>query len=581
MPDVDLYRVNKPLARSGISFEVLLVIAGQLELGSFSRNVLLTAGDVVLLQPATVFRFVPVDEPLILSVRIEPQLVGAHLNNLTMRVCRAGEPSNADLQALLAQIACLHDEDSTAASFKIGALVYQMLDLLMQLPEEISAPPVNTVTTDSGDEDVSEPETEAEGDVVEDGRYAQRLHMLRAYINKNYRQPVTLSEVAAYLDLTPQYLSRFTKKHLGQNFIDYLNDVRLDSAINALSYSDETIAKIAFNSGFPNLSAFSTLFRDKYQASPQQYRHIFKAQAGPGGVMPDNAGRRSRNVPEQAGPDLTTVDFDEVRDLLAALRDVSCADVAKRDLSAKAKPAVSDSSEHAFSRTEMLIGPQALKHLQASRVAVFGIGGVGSFVAEGLARAGIGHFVLIDNDVVSISNLNRQLVALHSTIGRPKVEVMRERILDINPAARVEIRQVFVQAENADSMISPDMSYIVDAIDTVSAKIELAVQAQAAGVPIISCMGAGNKFDPTRFEVVDVYKTNYCPLSKVMRRELKKRGIEHLKVVYSPESPQSVEPVESGHKRHVPGSISFVPSVAGLIICGEVVMDLIKSADTF
>jgi len=233
-----------------------------------------------------------------------------------------------------------------------------------------------------------------------------------------------------------------------------------------------------------------------------------------------------------------------------------------------------------FSRTEMLIGQDALAVLRRSRVAVFGVGGVGSYTVEALARAGIGHLVLIDNDRVSLTNINRQLVALHSTIGRPKVEVARERILDINPSAVVETHQIFVLPENASSILRADWDYIVDAIDTVSAKIELAVAAQQAGIRLISCMGAGNKLDPTRFKVTDIYQTSYCPLSKVMRRELKKRGVERLKVVYSPEEPRDsavADPAETVHKRRVPGSISFVPSVAGLIIAGEVVRDLISA----
>lgn len=236
-----------------------------------------------------------------------------------------------------------------------------------------------------------------------------------------------------------------------------------------------------------------------------------------------------------------------------------------------------------FSRTEMLIGHDALETLRRSRVAVFGIGGVGSYVVEGLVRAGIGHLVLIDNDCVSLTNLNRQLIATRSSLGRPKVEVARERVLDINPSAEVETHQVFVLPDNAASLIRADYDYIVDAIDTVAAKVELIVLAQELGVPVISCMGAGNKMDPTRFEVADLYRTNYCPLSKVMRRELKKRGVQSLKVVYSPEiplEPSAADPGEVVHKRRVPGSISFVPSVAGLIIAGEVVKDLIKGGQS-
>jgi tRNA threonylcarbamoyladenosine dehydratase len=241
---------------------------------------------------------------------------------------------------------------------------------------------------------------------------------------------------------------------------------------------------------------------------------------------------------------------------------------------------------HEFSRTEMLIGPDALSTLRQSRVAVFGIGGVGSYVVEGLARAGIGHFLLVDNDTVSLTNINRQLIALHSTLGRPKVEVARERILDINPSADVETCQVFVLPDLVAGLIRPGLDYVVDAIDTVAAKVELAVQAEAAGVPLISCMGAGNKLDATGFAVTDLYRTTGCPLAKVMRRELKKRGVASLKVVFSPEAPLApgqADPDETVRKRRIPGSVSFVPSIAGLIIAGEVIKDLIgfRSGDTF
>ena len=245
----------------------------------------------------------------------------------------------------------------------------------------------------------------------------------------------------------------------------------------------------------------------------------------------------------------------------------------------------------AFSRTELLLGHAALARLRRSRVAIFGLGGVGSFTAEALARAGVGHFLLVDDDLVCLTNLNRQLIALHSTLGRPKVEVMAERIRDINPDAEVQACQTFYLPENADALELSGCDYIVDAIDTVSAKVELAVRAQAAGVPLVSCMGAGNKLDPTRFEVADISATSVCPLCKVMRKELKRRGVESLKVVYSKEPP--VEPVESEAiscrkrcvcpansprsctvRRRIPGSVSFVPSVAGLILAGVAVRDL-------
>jgi tRNA A37 threonylcarbamoyladenosine dehydratase len=247
---------------------------------------------------------------------------------------------------------------------------------------------------------------------------------------------------------------------------------------------------------------------------------------------------------------------------------------------------------HAFSRTELLIGKDGLKRLQEARVAVFGIGGVGSFAVEGLARAGVGKLVLIDDDCICLTNLNRQLHATMKSIGKPKVEAMRERILEINPLAEVEIYQRFYMPDCAQDLVRTDYSYIVDAVDTVTAKIDLVVQAQKSGIPIISCMGAGNKMDPTRFEVADLSKTSVCPLARVMRRELKERGITHLKVVYSKEEP--VTPLETDDnscatgcvcpkgssmhcavRRQVPGSISFVPSVAGLILAGEVVKDLL------
>ncbi|MGE5328633.1 MAG: ThiF family adenylyltransferase [Deltaproteobacteria bacterium] len=228
-----------------------------------------------------------------------------------------------------------------------------------------------------------------------------------------------------------------------------------------------------------------------------------------------------------------------------------------------------------FSRTELLIGRQALKKLGSSKIAVFGIGGVGSYVVEGLARAGIGKIVIIDKDNVDITNINRQLPATSKTIGRPKVEVMKERILEINPKAEVTAFQQFYLPETSVELINKDYDYIVDAVDTVTAKIDLVVKAKQNGIPVISCMGAGNKLDPTKFEVADIYKTSVCPLAKVMRQELRKRGIDSLKVVYSKESPIKPFEDESSSRRQTPGSISFVPSVAGLIIAGEVIKDLI------
>jgi len=229
-----------------------------------------------------------------------------------------------------------------------------------------------------------------------------------------------------------------------------------------------------------------------------------------------------------------------------------------------------------FSRTELLIGKEGLEKLKNSKVAIFGIGGVGSYVVEGLARAGIGNFILVDNDDVCLSNLNRQIIATHKTIGKPKVEVAKERILEINPKANVEIYQEFFMPDTKE-LLDDSVSYIVDAIDTVTAKIELVLRAYKFNIPIISSMGTGNKLDPTRFEITDIYKTTVCPLAKVMRKELKQRGIKKLKVLYSKEEPIKIkENLEENSNKRTPASISFVPSVAGLIIAGEVVKDIIK-----
>lgn len=236
-----------------------------------------------------------------------------------------------------------------------------------------------------------------------------------------------------------------------------------------------------------------------------------------------------------------------------------------------------------FSRTELLIGESAVQTLMNARVAVFGLGGVGGYVVEALARSGVGEFDLIDNDTVCLSNLNRQIIATHKTVGKSKVDVMKERILDINPDALVHTHNCFFLPETSDDFHFEDYSYVVDAIDTVSGKIEIIMKAEAAHVPVISSMGTGNKLEPVRLEVSDIYKTQVCPLAKVMRRELKKRGIKKLKVVYSQEIPVknedntgSSEDTEGVRKRPVPASIAFVPSVAGLMIAGEVIKDLIK-----
>lgn len=238
-----------------------------------------------------------------------------------------------------------------------------------------------------------------------------------------------------------------------------------------------------------------------------------------------------------------------------------------------------------FSRTELLIGQAALEKLQNSRVAIFGVGGVGGYVCEALVRSGVGHFDLIDNDTVSLTNINRQIIALHSTIGKLKVDVMKERMLDINPDVDVSVHPCFYLPETADQFNFSNYDYVVDAIDTVTGKIEIIVQADAHQVPVISSMGAGNKLNPAMMEVSDIYKTSVCPLARVMRRELKKRHIKHCKVVYSKEkaiqpSQASLEKYvadseENFTKKSIPGSTAFVPSVAGLILASEVIKDLI------
>lgn len=225
-----------------------------------------------------------------------------------------------------------------------------------------------------------------------------------------------------------------------------------------------------------------------------------------------------------------------------------------------------------FSRTELLLGQEAMDRLRRSRVAVFGIGGVGGHVVEALARAGIGRLDLIDHDKVSVSNINRQIIATLDTVGMDKVDVMKERILSINPEAQVETHRCFYLPENADTFDLSQYAYVVDAIDTVTAKIELILRAKKAGVPIISCMGTGNKLNPMQLEIADIYQTSVCPLAKVMRRELRKRNVEKLKVLYSKEEP--IKNYLSVQGRAVPGSVSFVPSAAGLIIASEVVREI-------
>lgn len=247
-----------------------------------------------------------------------------------------------------------------------------------------------------------------------------------------------------------------------------------------------------------------------------------------------------------------------------------------------------------FSRTELLFGKEAMEQLEHSRVAVFGIGGVGGYTVEALVRSGVGAIDLIDDDKVCLTNLNRQIIATRRTIGQYKVDVMRERILDINPDCKVEVHKCFYLPETKDEFDFSQYDYVVDAVDTVTAKLQLVMEAQEKGAPIISSMGAGNKLNPAEFEVADIYKTSVCPLAKVMRRELKKRGVKKLKVVYSKEQP--LRPIEdmaiscrtncicppgAEHKcterRDIPGSTAFVPSVVGLIIASEVIKDLTRN----
>ena len=247
-----------------------------------------------------------------------------------------------------------------------------------------------------------------------------------------------------------------------------------------------------------------------------------------------------------------------------------------------------------FSRTQLLLGVEAMEKLKGARVAVFGIGGVGGYVCEGLVRSGVGAFDLVDDDKVCLTNLNRQIIATRKTVGKYKVDVMRERMLEINPDCDVRVHKCFYLPETAAEFNFSDYDYVVDAVDTVTAKVTLVLEAQKAGVPIISCMGAGNKLDPSRFRVADIYKTQGCPLARVMRTALRKRGVKKLKVVYSDEIPtRPIEDMSISCRRHcicppgakhtcterrdIPGSTAFVPSVAGLIIAGEVVKDLSRA----
>ncbi|QGU95563.1 tRNA threonylcarbamoyladenosine dehydratase [Clostridium bovifaecis] len=251
--------------------------------------------------------------------------------------------------------------------------------------------------------------------------------------------------------------------------------------------------------------------------------------------------------------------------------------------------------QHLFSRTELLIGKDGLNKLENSKVVVLGLGGVGSFTAEALARAGVGNLIIVDDDTVCLTNLNRQIHASFDTISKSKVEVMRERILKINPKCNVQAYETFIKEDNIDEIISEDVDFVADAIDTISSKLSTIVWCKENGIDIISCMGTGNKMDPTAFKVSDIYKTKICPLAKVMRYELRKRGVKGLKVVYSEEMPikpklEEVVTCKEGcvctggskkcsHKRQIPGSISFVPPVAGMIMAGEIIRTILQFED--
>ena len=245
-----------------------------------------------------------------------------------------------------------------------------------------------------------------------------------------------------------------------------------------------------------------------------------------------------------------------------------------------------------FSRTELLIKEDGIQKLQKAKVAIFGIGGVGSFAVEGLVRSGIGNFILVDDDKICLTNLNRQIIATRKTIGKYKVDVMEERILEINPDAKIQTYQEFYMPNSKTNIITEDIDYVIDCVDTVTAKIEIVKRCKELDIPIISALGTGNKLDPSRFEITDIYKTSICPLAKVMRKELRKRNIDSLKVIYSKEEPIEIDEYSNsscktncicppGTKRkctirnQVPGSISFVPSVAGLMIAGEVIREII------
>ena len=232
--------------------------------------------------------------------------------------------------------------------------------------------------------------------------------------------------------------------------------------------------------------------------------------------------------------------------------------------------------ENEFSREELLIGTEAIEKLKNSKVAIFGIGGVGSYVLEALARAGVQNFVLVDNDKISITNINRQIIATHKTLGKDKVEVAKDRVLDINPEAKIEIYKEFFTIESEAKYLNSSVSYIADCIDTVSSKIELIERANKLNIPIISSMGTGNKLDATKFEITDIYKTSVCPLAKVIRKELRKRNIKNLEVIYSKEEPIKILKNEENIKgKQVPGSISYVPSVAGLMLAERIIKKLI------
>jgi len=380
------------------------------------------------------------------------------------------------------------------------------------------------------------------------GRYALRL-MLDLAVNGR-GELVSLKEIAVRQQISEKYL---------EQIISVLN-------------------KAGFVSGVRGAQGGYQLEKDPSEYTVGMILRLTEKDLAPVSCVGDD--------PEECGrrPDCVTVKiWEKVNDAVSQVVDgITLADMVRWQ---QEKDSPEDQEEYPFSRTELLLGRAAMDRLKKSRVAVFGIGGVGGYVCEALARSGVGALDIVDNDRVSLTNLNRQIIATRQTLGRYKVEVMRERLLDINPEIRVRDHHCFFLPENMGEFPFEEYDYVVDAVDTVTAKIALVMAAEEKKIPIISSMGAGNKLDGSRFRVADIYQTKICPLAKVMRRELKKRGIKKLKVVYSEEMPLRPEATpdeemtggkEAGglRPRNTPGSVAFVPSAAGLVIAGEVVRDL-------